>query len=243
MDLSPQVAVALTGLGGVLALDRTAFLQSLISRPLPTSALVGLVTGEFALALLTGLILELFWLSRQPVGGSVPPDETLAALASVLAALAAPAYYSPWEKAGAGVLVGLPYGLIGRWLEIRARNANGRLLSWTRGALEKGDRNATGKALALGAAHFLAAGLAGSLFAVLTAGPLTGFILGEVGVQTQKACALMAVALPVIGAGTLLGSIAGRQPKAVFLGGAVAGFAGAKLGLAGLGALFTRGRG
>lgn len=243
MTMEVSTAAELALLGGVLSLDRVAFLQSLVSRPLPTSALAGLLTGEVELALLAGLYLELFWLSRQPVGSSVPPDETLAALASVLAALGAPQGWDLWERAAAGVLVGLPFGLLGRWLEIKAREANAAILDLALERLSSGDMLATGKAQARGALNFLLAGLAGSLLAVLLAGPAAGFVFGLSPQRARDACSVMSVAMPVIGAGALLGSLTGRKPKVVFAAGALGGVAAAKLGLTGLAGFLGRGRG
>lgn len=231
MSPDPVALLAVAAVGGVLALDRVAFLQCLVSRPLPTSAIVGLILGQPALGLACGLYMELIWLSRQPVGGFVPPDETLAALAAVCAAAAAPAHWATPAKASAGVLIGLPYGLLGRRLDLLARKANAGLMEKVREGLMEQDLSAPGRAQVRGAAHFALAGLAGSVLAVLTAGPLAGLLLAGNPRGTLGAMEVMSVLLPVIGAGSLLASMPGRKPKALFVVGVAGAYLAAKAGL------------
>lgn len=224
--------LALTLAGGLLSLDRVAFLQSLASRPLPTALVSGLILGEPLLGVLCGVTMELVWLSRQPVGGSVPPDETLAALAAVVAAASAPPEWSGYARAAAGALIGLPYGLLGRRLDLLARGANAGLLEKTRKALEGGDLRAPGKAQLRGAAHFFAAGLVGSLVAALTAGLLATALASLAPGKLERVFAAMAVVMPVVGAGALVGSMSGRKPAFWFLGGALAAVVAIKAGFA-----------
>lgn len=66
-------------LGGLICLDRTAP-QLLISRPIVGAPFIGLLLGDFPTGLLIGSFLELVWIHRVPLGGYVPPDETLTAI-------------------------------------------------------------------------------------------------------------------------------------------------------------------
>lgn len=221
----------LTLAGGLMSLDRVAFLQSMISRPLPVSAVTGLILGEPVLGLVCGLYMELIWLARLPVGGAVPPDDTLAALASVAAATAFGREWPVEARAAAGVLIGIPYGLIGRRLDIAARKANGKLCEKVRAGLTGGDEKAPGKAQARGAANFFMAGLAGSLLAAVTAKPLAAYANMLTAGKGRVAMEIMALILPLVGAGTILGSISGRIPKALFAAGGLAAFAAVSAGL------------
>lgn len=243
MTFEPGTVVLLTLAGALLSLDRVAFLQSLASRPLPTAVLAGLIVGEPQLGLTVGVALELVWLSRQPVGGSVPPDETLATLAAVAAAHAAPMEWSGYARGAAGALIGLPYGLLGRRLDILARKANAGLVEKVRAGLSAGDFGAPGRAQARGALHFLLAGLAGSALAAASAGPLAGFLLSASPERLERVFSAMAVVMPVVGAGAIIGSMNGKKPFLFFAGGAGAAVIAVKTGLAGMAAGFTgRGR-
>ncbi len=63
-------------IGGVLCLDRI-YAQTLVSRPVVTGTIVGLVLGNFQAGLLMGAILELLWIDQSPIGTMVPPNDTL----------------------------------------------------------------------------------------------------------------------------------------------------------------------
>ncbi|HOT97343.1 MAG TPA: PTS sugar transporter subunit IIC [bacterium] len=56
--------------GGVVALDTTAALQILISRPLVACSVAGFLLGGFPAGFLIGLIFELLYLDELPVGGA-----------------------------------------------------------------------------------------------------------------------------------------------------------------------------
>lgn len=206
-------------------------MQSLISRPLPVAAISGLILGKPELGLFCGLYVELIWLSRQPVGGSVPPDETTAALAAVVAALATPGEWGIHARAAAGALVGLPYGFLGRRIELFARNSNAALLEKTREALSRGVFHATGIGQARGALNFLLAGTASALFAALTAGFFAGLLFDGASDRVEASMAVMSVVLPVVGAGSLIGSFYGRRPKMIFVAGALTAFGAGMAGL------------
>lgn len=238
MSFDPLAALAVGFAGGVLTLDKVAVLQSLVSRPLPTALITGALLGEPTLGLMAGVYMELIWLSRQPVGGVVVPDEMLAALSAVAAASALPPSWSQGARAAAGVLFALPYGLIGRRLDLLARKWNSPLLERAREGLKAGDERAVGKAQARGAANFFIAGLTGSLLAAFTAGPGAGWVVSHAGPNLRGAMEVMAVLLPIIGAGALLGSMNGRKPKMLFAAGLLAAFLAAKAGLGGTFSLF-----
>jgi mannose PTS system EIIC component len=68
--------------GGLLWLDRFQLFQVQISRPLVSAPLVGWVLGDLSAGLASGLLFELLWLRRPPVGGYIPADSTLASIAT-----------------------------------------------------------------------------------------------------------------------------------------------------------------
>ncbi len=69
-------------LGAFCALDRTALLQTMFSRPLVAATFAGVLAGNWEIGLLLGAALELYFLSEIPVGTIIPTDDTLLALAA-----------------------------------------------------------------------------------------------------------------------------------------------------------------
>ncbi len=68
--------------GGLCALDRTAVLQGMFSRPLVAATVGGALVGNWEIGLLLGAILELYFLCEIPVGTNIPTDDTILALAA-----------------------------------------------------------------------------------------------------------------------------------------------------------------
>lgn len=60
----------------ISGLDRTAFPQIMISRPIVVGPLTGWLLGNPSAGLQVGLLVELLWLGRLPVGAAIPPDDT-----------------------------------------------------------------------------------------------------------------------------------------------------------------------
>jgi mannose/fructose/N-acetylgalactosamine-specific phosphotransferase system component IIC len=61
-------------LAALLNLERRAFAQSMLSRPLVTGTIIGLALGNLEQGLLLGLWSELLWLWQLPVGGDYTPN-------------------------------------------------------------------------------------------------------------------------------------------------------------------------
>lgn len=73
--------------GGVISLDRTSALQIMVSRPIVTAPVIGLLFGEPGIGLMIGSLVELLWIGELPVGGVIPPHETAASVIAVGMAL------------------------------------------------------------------------------------------------------------------------------------------------------------
>ncbi|HEY8211075.1 MAG TPA: PTS sugar transporter subunit IIC [Myxococcaceae bacterium] len=72
--------VALAGVwGGLLALERRAFLQAMFSRPLVAATSLGLLLGEVESGLFVGMLLELYHLGAANLGAALPENDTIAA--------------------------------------------------------------------------------------------------------------------------------------------------------------------
>src|SRR3954470_535805 len=74
------VQVLIAGLwGGLCAVERRAFLQAMISRPLVAATGMGMLLGDVPAGLFVGLVLELYYLGAASLGAARPENDTLAA--------------------------------------------------------------------------------------------------------------------------------------------------------------------
>lgn len=213
---------AMAFLGGLLALDRTAFFQGMASRPLVACTLAGAVVGAADLGLRCGLLLELLWLMELPVGASVPPEESLAAVLAAAYASVTPPDWDPAARAAAGVLAALPFGYAGRWLDVRVRSANASLL---RRAREPGGERRVGRLHLAGAARFFAAGIAAAAAGLLLGAPAVRAGSALLPPSAEAALRWSGTLLPLLGAAAVLASLPGRRCQALFGAGVLAGLA------------------
>ena len=82
-------------IGGVVGIDATSFAQTMVSRPLIASTLVGLLLGRPEEGAMLGSILELFALVILPVGAARYPESGTAAVAASAAYLSVTQVVSP----------------------------------------------------------------------------------------------------------------------------------------------------
>jgi len=73
--------------GGIVALDTTAFYQSMISQPLVVCTFFGFIWGEVYTGAVLGIILEMIWLKLIPVGGFVSQQGNFGAFAASSSAI------------------------------------------------------------------------------------------------------------------------------------------------------------
>jgi mannose/fructose/N-acetylgalactosamine-specific phosphotransferase system component IIC len=134
--------------GGLMALERRAFLQAMVSRPLVAATVTGLINHDLTAGLYVGLVFELLHLGGASLGGAQADHETLPAVAgAALAADMGETWGSDSTPAmwALAVLLAAPTGLLGRWLEKRlderARRYYGRAqLAATEGLLARASR-------------------------------------------------------------------------------------------------------
>ena len=72
---------------GLLCLDRRAVSQTMLSQPIVSISLLGLLFGELELCLMIGALLQLFWMSANLYGANVPNNDTIASVTAVGAML------------------------------------------------------------------------------------------------------------------------------------------------------------
>jgi mannose/fructose/N-acetylgalactosamine-specific phosphotransferase system component IIC len=117
--------VLLLLLGGIAALDGTAVCQFMISRPLVSGTLAGLLLGDPATGLLVGSILEGANLGAIPIGASRFLEPGPAAIPAAVAAIG-------FEGGGGialGVGLGMVMSLLGGESIVLQRRWNGHLLA------------------------------------------------------------------------------------------------------------------
>lgn len=125
--------------GGLLALERRAFLQAMISRPLVAATGMGFFLGDLDSGLQVGLVFELLFLGSASLGGSHPFHDTLAscaaaAFASCLGlASEGPSTPTHWSLA---ILLATPLGTMGQLLETAFDARAVRYLGEARGSLD-----------------------------------------------------------------------------------------------------------
>lgn len=136
--------VALAGVwGGLLALERRAFLQAMLSRPLVASTGMGLLLDDLMSGLFVGLLLELFHLGSVALGAVIPDHDTLAATCTA-AASAAMTHASGGHQDGPAVwalsvLLFVGMGRVGRQVDRALERYSARLASKAVLSAEAGD--------------------------------------------------------------------------------------------------------
>ena len=169
--------VALAGLwGGLVALERKAFLQAMFSRPLVASTVMGGLLNDVPSGLFIGMVLELFHLGAANLGASLPDNDTLsatctsAAAATMATATGAGSTPALWSLS---LLLFIGMGRVGRKLDRKLERYSGRLAKKALASAESGDLTLAVRQNLWGMwPHFL-------LFGVVTAlCGLGGFLLG-----------------------------------------------------------------
>lgn len=157
------IHVAIAGVfGGLLALERRAFLQAMLSRPLIAATLTGALLGDVQGGLFVGLLLELFHLGSASLGASLPENDTLAATgtAAAAAAMAHGAGGSTPAVWSIAILLFAPLGYFGRGLDRKLDTYSTRLANTALKSADEGDlRRAVRQNLFGMWPHFIAFGV------------------------------------------------------------------------------------
>ena len=167
--------------GGLLALERSAFLQAMFSRPLVAATGTGLLVGDISSGVFVGLVFELFYLGGVALGGDRPEHETLPAVAAAAASAAIanasgmPGTPAMWTL---GILLCAPLGRIGALLERRIDQRAARYHNRAYASANAGElRSAVRQNLRAMWPHFVGFGLlcaGATLVGYLVLAPLSG---------------------------------------------------------------------
>lgn len=190
-------------------LDRVAILQGMLSRPLIAGPLVGWLLGDPLTGLQVGVMVELLWLARLPVGAAVPPDDTQVTVAGTTLSVVVGGLLQVGgtELQLLCLLVAIPLGKVGQFFDHYARQYNVRLPGAVEHALDQGDLRRAAWQHLRGLVSFALAAL--STYLVIVAGgllvvPLLWPLLAEL---LSYSAAWLALALPLVGIAVILGTI------------------------------------
>lgn len=127
MTSSALLLIILSALvAGILSVDRNAFGQFQLSRPMVSALIMGVVLGCPVEGAIVGLIYELLFLGSLPVGSSIPYHPLFPSLVSVLLIGMYEGPRPPIELVGLAVLLGAPTAFLDRAVNIQWRRSNER---------------------------------------------------------------------------------------------------------------------
>ena len=191
-------------IGAIAYVDRTAAFQLMLHRPLVVATAMGAVFGSAAAGAQVGAVLELLYLARLPVGASIPPDDTGAAMFG--GAAAAVASSSVGLDAGSFsvlLLLSVPCAETGKAVDRFIRRINGRIAALTIESVERGDSQAVEHGLLAGVTLFAISGMVLALAFSglgLAAGNL---LLPRFGPASKAQFAVLLPLFPLIGAASV----------------------------------------
>ncbi|MBF0528160.1 MAG: PTS sugar transporter subunit IIC [Deltaproteobacteria bacterium] len=207
LQISDVVLVSL--IGGLLALDRTAAFQVMISRPIVSGLITGLILGCPVTGAIMGALTELTWINSLPLGGDMPPNESMATIITTAAVILTWPYAgdATREYLAFGFLFGPPWARLAFIVEIHTRRINGTLAHLAVIAADKNQLrrvyyyNLAGLSLAfLTSAGYIFIGLIITIFAMTNIHPLLS-------VRILKALDYLYFGLPLIGVAAALSSL------------------------------------
>lgn len=199
--------VLTAAVGGICYLDRTAAFQLMLHRPLVVASLVGAAFGNLAAGAQVGAILELLYIARLPVGASVPPDDTGAAVFA--GAAAATTASSVGLDAGSFtviLLMSVPCAEVGKLADRSVRRVNGRIARLAIESVERGDIQAVEYGLLAGVLLFALAGVALSILFSGLGVALSRLVMPLVGPASRSHFAILLPLIPLLGAASVFSS-------------------------------------
>ncbi len=202
----------------VTGLDRVALVQVMISRPLVAGPLAGWVLGQPLVGLEVGMLLELLWLGRIPVGAAIPPDDTQVAVGATVTAITMghSLGFHGMPMVLLSVLVSIPLGTCGQVFDRLARQINDRLSATACDALEVGNVKLMERNHLLGILSFALSSLATAVVVVLV-GSLVMFLFAPTLIRAvQHAGLSLQYSLVLVGAASLLGTINVNRSVSLF---------------------------
>jgi len=197
------------GVAILAGLDRTAVMQFMVSRPIVAAPATGLVLGDPWVGLQVGILIELLWLGRLPVGAAIPPDDTQIAVTGTALAIIMGHWigFAGLPLILLCLLVTLPLGKVGQLFDRLARKGNAMLLEKAENAVRGGRLSAVERWHLLGVVLFAAASLA-TYLVIMTAGTVVVLYLAPYLMPlVSEASPWIRLAFPLVGAAMIISTI------------------------------------
>jgi PTS system mannose-specific IIC component len=180
----------------------------MISRPIVAAPLVAWLLGDVSVGLQVGLMVELLWQARLPVGAAVPPDDTQVAVGATVLTLGTGPVLAQNGLAFTllCLMIAIPFGKFGQFFDRMARLYHGRKVSLSTKLLEKEQYRAMENLHLRGLLSFGVASLATYLVIVsggLVLVPTLAFTLPAF----EESGQWLRLILPLVGIATILGTI------------------------------------
>lgn len=203
-DLTIGAVVAL-----VCGLDRVAMMQIMISRPIVAAPMAGWLLGDVGVGLQIGLMVELLWLARLPVGAAIPPDDTQVAIAGTVLTIGMGSLLgqSGIEFILLCMLVAIPLGKFGQFFDRLARTNNRKTIERFETAIDAGEQPPVESCHLAGISRFALASL--GTYAVIIAGGilLIPILLPVLISGLDDSASWLHLAMPLVGISVILGTI------------------------------------
>jgi PTS system mannose-specific IIC component len=129
-------------MGFVVGLDTTAAFQIMIGQPLVSCALLGWMMGDPMMGAMVGVVTQLLWMGKLPVGAATFPNGNLG---SLVAAALMVQFRSTMIPHGIGVLLAITvlWGAIsagiGGWVKVWKRKVHTDWVPWFEARAQKGE--------------------------------------------------------------------------------------------------------
>lgn len=215
----PFADYLLAGLVSMLTgLDRVALAQFMISRPLVAGPLAGWALGSPLIGLEVGMLLELLWLGRLPVGAAIPPDDTQVAVGATVLALSmgSPLGLNGMPLVILAVLIAIPLGKFGQVFDRLARHANDRLAVSGHNDLMAGNVRGVEHKHLFGLVSFALASLA-TVVVIVLIGSFVLYLTAPFLIEAVREAGLsLQYSLVLVGAAVLLGTINVNRSVSLF---------------------------
>jgi len=207
-----------SGVGGFLWLDRFQALQVMLSRPLVAAPIIGWLVGDLRAGVATGILYELFWLGRPPVGGYIPPDSTLAAVASAaVSGIVSVQWGAPtMPTVVVSFLVLFPLAHLGKRLDTRLRVALGKPASLAEVMLKQSPGASLAKPMLWGLGQGFLFGFAALVPAILIGTFVVGGVTGALSPKFQRALEFAYFVIPVMAAADVMVHSQEREERLLF---------------------------
>jgi PTS system mannose-specific IIC component len=208
-------------LGGLFWLDRFQIFQLMLSRPLVAAPVIGWALGDPLSGFASGLLYEVLWLERPPIGGYIPPDSALASVATA-AVSAYVRVHSPAPLTAVVFLAFLcmfPVSFIGSRLDFFVRTGLRRIARSAEQTFLNGSQSTVPKFFAGGLAlGFLCSFLV--LFPVILAGDLlVSSFLQSCSASVIKSFEFSYYAVPLLGVAQIMQGLQEKRFIILFMTG------------------------